>query len=396
MTNDEKKKRENDIYTKEDEYSKSNYLISSMYQSTLFENKIMAISFSRVQVDIENKKIYSKIKAGEIKRLLNDKAGTFYSKLDKAANHMTGKSIGMSNPITQEFDYIAIITRATYRDGELVIYYNYDLLDYIYNIKNNYTILQLSLTLSFKNNYAYRLYELLKSRAYYGKNKPHEEESIFKITYSLSELYFNLGLANIDDDNVKKILKNRRCPDFEKAIEVAQEKRFVRWCDFKLYVLEPALKEINEITDLEVEYEKVGKGKGGKIHDVIFYVKKYKSKNNSRKLIEDKVTQEQKETIIEEIMYMNMKERMKLKDARAIAEAAEWDMEKIQKAFDLLSVTKEIENVTGFLISAIKNNYQKNVQTTGKEKINTFNKFQQLSYDTTDFENIEKLLVLNL
>ncbi len=383
------------VFDRNDEYKKSNFIISSMYKSSLFENKIMAISLSRVQIDSESGKIFSKMKAGEIRKLLKTNAGSFYAQLDRAANHLTGKSIGMSNPVTQEFDYIAIITRATYRNSELTIYFNSDLKDYIYNIKNNFTWQQLPLMLSFKNLYAYRLYEILRSRAYFPKNMPHDEDSIFKISFPLAELKFNLGLADVDDDNVKKILKNKKHPDYDMALEVAQDKMFDRWCDFKLYVLEQAIEEINSNTDLIVDYKQLGKGRGGKVHQIDFYVDIKGRKKIADKEEEVAISQDDKDSIIEEIMYMNASERLRLKDATAIAEAAEWNLDKVRNAFEIFKNAKNVNNVTGFLISAIKDDYQQHAQQEVKVSKNMFNNFQQRSFEFEDFESFEKNILAN-
>ena len=48
---------------------------------------------------------------------------------------------------------------------------------------------------------------------------------------------------------------------------------------------------------------------------------------------------------------------IKTKDLKAIAEVSDYDMEKIKKAVDLYDRAGNIENVVGFLISAIKENY---------------------------------------
>lgn len=376
-------KKEKNTYAPGEEFKKSNYLIAGMYKASLFEKKILAIGLSRVKKDESAGKIFATIKAGEIKKLLNNNSGSFYAKLDNAANSFTGKKIGMSNPITQEFDYIVFITRSTYKNGEFTIFFNPDFADYIYDIKLNYTKFQLPMILSFNNNYAYTLYELLRSKAYTPKNVPYSSERVYKISMLLSELKFNLGLADVEDESAKKVLNRSMTPDFDAAIDVVPKIMFDRWCDFKEYVLDVAVKEINEVTELTVSYEKIGKGRGGKVHRIDFYVEVEKQDQKIKE--QDVLSQEEKDTVIEEIMYMCFKERIKIKEATVIAEAAGWSLDKIKSAYEVYKNTSDVENIVGFMIAAIKNDYKK------EAKSNAFNYFTKQIYD---FEDIERQLSL--
>ena len=83
---------------KDNKYSKSNYLISAKYASSLLENKITAISLAKIQkkeyVEDKNGRIVCNMTANELRKLLNANAGSFYSQLEPVAINMTSRTLG--------------------------------------------------------------------------------------------------------------------------------------------------------------------------------------------------------------------------------------------------------------------------------------------------------------
>ena len=97
------------------QYQKSNFIISGKYKSSLLENKLMAISLSKLQYAEETSdSLVSRIKASELRELLKGNSGSFYQKLDEAARKMTGKTIGISNPEEKRFCYLAVVIMSKY------------------------------------------------------------------------------------------------------------------------------------------------------------------------------------------------------------------------------------------------------------------------------------------
>lgn len=377
------------------DYVKSNFLISAKYKSTLFENQIMAISLSKIlnaEEDELTGVIESQIRASEIKELLNKKSsGSFYDQLKRAAHNMTGKSIGIEDNERETFDYIAVIIRATYENGVFTIKYNPDIKSYLKNLRKNFTPFNLRIMIKFTNVYAFRLYELLKSKAYMPKVGLVKGKT-FKEEYTLSELKLVMGVVNPENEKVKRFLNNCKTPDFDKAVEIAPEQMYSTWMDFKKYVLEPAVSEINEMSDIRVEYKNIKGGKGGRTYMLHFYVtyigEDIREKRN--------LTDEEKDNVLDEIMEL-IKEPLKLKDVKAIATAAEYDIEKIKAAYEISQKqTKDIRNLTGYLITAIEDDYQhiyveamENPKRNNSKKMNQFNQMTIVDYN---FEELERLL----
>ena len=127
--------------------------------------------------------------------------------------------------------------------------------------------------MSFDSKYSYRLYEILKSKAFHSKNSSSTEEE-FSLHYGISELKLAVGVVDTNADAVSKMLKKHN-PDFDKIVnEVSRDKNFNVWSDFKKRVIDVAVKEINEKSDLLVKYELIREGYGGKVTGIIFIFSK--------------------------------------------------------------------------------------------------------------------------
>lgn len=116
------------------------------------------------------------------------------------------------------------------RKGTIQLRLDESLQPYLLELKKNYTQYELKYILTMQSKYTIRLYELLRSWA-------------------------ERGYCEYDLDKLQKLLGSE-----------------YRWQDFKRFALEPAVDEINEITDLQVEYA-VHKA-GRKVSFITFDIKK--------------------------------------------------------------------------------------------------------------------------
>lgn len=395
----------NEISTEYNKYTKSNFLIGAKYKSSLLCNKLMAISLYNIQKmefsEGENGIIYQRMKVSEIRKMLNVKGGSLYTQLEKAAVSMTGQTIGMSDPEKKIFDYIAVIIRAHCENGIFTIEYNPHISKYIKDIRSNFSTLSLPLMLSFNSNASFRLYELLKSKAYHHKGDLRTDNDVFIIKFSLSELKLNMGVINANSEKVKNVLSRSPNPDYDKAVEISPEKSFNNWADFKKRILEVAVKEINAQSDIEVEYETEKSGRGGKVTGITFRVAYKKDKNiKGTKEIEDiepqkELTEIEKYQMIEKVSEL-FEEPIKFKDISTICENANYDFERIEKVYNVLKTNKtQVDSVVGFMIAGLRNDYSPAVVKEAGEKLtrnkkNSFNNFTQRTYD---YDELEKILL---
>ena len=99
---------------------KANILISAKYRASLLELKVTYACMFKLQNDGFERKpdgIHVRIGAGELRSIINANSGSFYKNLLPVARSMTSRSFGITNPDTKEFDFIALITEASYKDG---------------------------------------------------------------------------------------------------------------------------------------------------------------------------------------------------------------------------------------------------------------------------------------
>lgn len=398
MKTEETLRQETDLVPYEDKrYKKSNILIGAKFKSSLLENKIFAYSLWKIDdaVEIPGGNLISKISAKELKKELGTNSGSFYRELDKVARSMTGREIGISDPEKERFEYHAVVTSAIYENGILTIEYNRHLKKYLKD-PDTYALLDYNITRQFKSVHSFKLYELLRSKTYYPKSVK-ADNYVFKIDYSIAELKVYLGVVNANLDSVKRVLNGSPTPDYEKAVKVAEERTMDRWCDFKACVIDKAIAEINEKTSMHIEYETQMSGRGRKVHGITFLVT---LQTNDKDTEEHKVmSQKQKEMFLDDIQDV-IPAILKITEYTRIAEASDYDIERIKKAVSVMQAQKnKVENVAGYLISAIKENYElpTTTETVTKKKSsnhmanrNKFHNFHQREYD---YEELEKRLL---
>ncbi len=368
-------------------YKKSNFMIGAKYKSTLLENKLLALSLTKIQDAYEDKEgsLTVKIPGKEVRKIFDTNSGSFYDKLESAADSLMNRKLGMSDPDTQEFQFMAVVINSQYKDGILSIEYNKNMKAFLKDLKDNYTRLSFETMLKFKSVYSFRLYELLKSEMYTPKgviNKSGE----YRIEKGLSELKFELGVVNTTDRKVADYLRNKTNPDYDEAIKLTEKKLYDKWSEFKRVALDTAVDEINEKTDVELSYETVNGGRGGKVMSLIFFAK-YKDVID-KEFVDGK--QVDMDDLIDDVLAIT-EGKVKIRDARTLLSVAGNDIHEIQRVYDLAK-TKNLDNLVGFMISAIKNGYKDTPSFKSKHvnNITDFHKFEQKDYD---FDKMEEQLL---
>ncbi len=377
-------------------YKKSNLLISSKYKSTITENKIQAIALASIQNAKENKagNLECTFSAAELRKLFGDDSGSLYKRLDSTAKKMTGSVIGYTNEETQSFEYISVISKAKYKDSKFTIIFNGELKDQILDIQEKYTILNLTTMMKFEHVYSFRLYEYIKSEYY--KKKYIVQERIkgmgYEMTIPCSEMRLMMGTVDANDDKVKAVLSKGKKPDYDKAVEVAEKEKkskFKEWKEFKRSVIDVAVKEINELTELHIDCKTDRAGIGGKAVGISFIIT---DRDDAAANIEPEVIDEKVVDILDLIDEVRsfITDNLPSSDIKAILESANLDVDRVRAAYELSKRQKQISNLTGWLIKAIKDNYQPGISTNGQR--NKFNNFPQ---NDVDFDELENLLLDN-
>ena len=368
------------------DFAKSNFIIGAKYRSSLVENKLMAIALAKINTGHEENDSglwVVELKAAELKRLLGNKSGSFYQRLDPIAREMTGKTIGMSDPEKQSFEYYAMVVTAKYDDSVLTIKFNPDLKKYIRNIKQNFTKFRLSTLLDFNSTFTFRLYELLKSKCY---TVNREKVSEYVVPFSVAELKLELGVVNANADNVKKVLHGSGNPDYDKAVNIAKEKTFEAWSDFRKRVIDIPIEEINRKTEMNISYDVVKEGRGGKVTTIIFHIQI----RDVETMHVEELTEEQIADFLDELPAV-LGFNAKYSEMKSIAEAAAYDMDKVRDAVIAMNNQGvDVRNKVGYIITAIKEKY---ILTSGRQARNKrVNKYVEIESHDYDFDVIEQEL----
>lgn len=409
---------------KDYKYPESNALIGAKYGATLLENKILAIAFSELDRAhfAPDGTIVVSFKAAELRKLLGDENNNLYNSLKKVSEKMIGRVFGITNDENHEFHYAALVTNADYVNGVFTITFNSKLRNYLVNLKDRYTLLSLSEMLSFKSVYAFRIYEILRSHAFEKNHYAQRRtDGGYEISAGLSELKFQLGIINAQEPEVQRILQKTVPPDYDAAMEAAKVQKYKSYTQFRRGILDPAIAEINEKTGMNLSYNTLRSGLGGKVVSVEFVISGTDMKTlqtadavldasviESSSAAEVSVTSKgfssaasstgtrkrsgrpKKHHDIELVSRVIdlIDEKISIADAESLLTAAGEDMSKIEYAYDLARKSRsKINNLVPWLISAIKNEY-KAPSSAGKtaSKGSSFNQIETHDYDWNDME----------
>ena len=341
-----------------DKYRKSNFLISSVYKSSLTENRVLAVMLNHIDDSYEDKggNIVCTIKASELKKILNVKGNGVYDRLSEVAKRMAGgRAIGYSDPEKQTFAYAPLIVLCAMQDGEFTCKFNGAMRKYLKSMKNQYTELNLSTMLSLSSVYAFRLYELLRSACYYPKGVNVFENDVFKVEMNLSELKLEMGVVNGELERTKAILSKtgeNGTPDYDRAVERSEEKMYDKYSKFRERCLEPAVNEISEKTEMQVKFEPMRTGRGGKTTGIRFYVRMNRTETEYTE------THYDNEDDLIDAIREKIDVSIKTSEARAIADAANGNVNIIAAAAEYTR-KQNPDNFVAYLIDTIKNGYYK-------------------------------------
>lgn len=347
-------------YKNDLQLTRSNVLITGRCTSSTIENKIMGIAIAKLQHNY-NKNLDVVFTAAELRQQMQcPKGSNFYAELKKTTKGIVKNYYFIENPETQQFIAGAIVTDASYGNGQYKLTFNKNIEKFIWKLKTNYTPMRLSILMKFKNksnSYSYRLYEVLRTLYF---RITTENPYVLK-SYTLAELQVLIGYVNLNDPKIQAALEREESP--EKIIEIASKgtagTRY-KWGDFSRHVLLPAIEEINEITDIQITMIPKMSQKGGKITSLIFKIEN----NEKNASLYGNIIKEQNAAAssTDDLIQFEriVKEPMLTEDKLAVIKAAEGDFERIKDAYALMSEQKsKITNIAGWLIKAIKEQWNK-------------------------------------
>ena len=168
---------------------------------------------------------------------------------------------------------------------------------------------------------------------------------------------------------------------------------YAEYSEFRRRVLDKAKEELNQCTSVFMEYRPVRSGKGGRVVAVEFTLTRQAPQEEVPAAgAPAKTLSENDRMEVMDLVLGLIPGKISLRDVKAICEAADYDEGRIRKAIDASRRTGRIENLTGWLISAIRNGYEAPEKSSEKENRSSANRFNRYPQNSYDFEALEKFL----
>ncbi len=388
----QKEKRDQLIVNKS--YKKSNELINAMGKGTALSQKLFAIGMQHIHVD-ETNNVVATIYGTDLRKMFKSSSGSLYEHIEALCDRqIKGATIFdwnllMKDKETGKIEAHQVVTDASFKNGTLTLRYNNSLTDKIVNLQKDYTVLSLAETLSLKSVYSLRLYEMLKS-AYDYQSAVTKKQGDMVFEYLLPELKLELGIINSGGSKEIKAELEKESPDYDRIDELAEKTGQNKYKEFKIFnrnVLLKAKEELNNKTSLVVDYEPIKSGR--KAVGIRFFVTK--KDLEAPKTVQ--IVQANRDEILDELIDL-MHDDFKLREIREIAEAADYDISKIKKAYEYMqNYGTDIDVPIAFIKDCIKKGYYNTESKPKAGKNNSLNNFSQRT--GYDFEELERKLLEN-
>ena len=388
----QKEKRDQLIVNKS--YKKSNELINAMGKGTALSQKLFAIGMQHIHVD-ETNNVVATIYGTDLRKMFKSSSGSLYEHIEALCDRqIKGATIFDWNLLMKDkengkIEAHQVVTDASFKNGTLTLRYNNSLTDKIVNLQKDYTVLSLAETLSLKSVYSLRLYEMLKS-AYDYQSAVTKKQGEMVFEYLLPELKLELGIINSGGSKEIKAELEKDSPDYDRIDELAEKTGQNKYKEFKIFnrnVLLKAKEELNKKTSLVVDYEPIKSGR--KAVGIRFFVTK--KEQEAPKTVQ--IVQANRDEILDELIDL-MHDDFKLREIREIAEAADYDISKIKKAYEYMqNYGTDIDVPIAFIKDCIKKGYYNTESRSKSNKSNSFNNFTQRT--DYDFEELERKLLEN-
>lgn len=236
-----------------------NHLIEARYHLTLQEKRLMCWLASQVKKTDEDFKEHE-LSIKDFASLVGVKGDHLYKTLDTITHKLMQKIITIRSLSKKGFTKVALLGGVKYYEGKGIVKLSFHpyLKPYMLQLKERFTQISLGEVMGLRSIYAIRIYELAK-----------QYESVWTRDIPLKDLRECCGI---------------------------KEDQYKKFNDFKKDVLVRAKREINEKTDLSVEYEEIKQSR--KVVSIRFSIKK----NQRPVKTEFEKLQEEKERIIHKEM----------------------------------------------------------------------------------------------
>lgn len=323
----------------------SNNLIEAKYKLGVVEQKIIHRVLTQINVYDKELKFF-RVHISDFCDLLG-KTNNRKTVINNACENLRKTDIRIKTENKTEIKTTWFSSAEYFPNGMIELEISRKLSPYLLELKRNFTRYDFFNIIHFKSQYSIRMYQLLKQ-------------------------YDKIGKRDMYLDELKEYFQVKN--EYEK------------YANFKQKILKVAQKEINNLADISFEFEEVKKGR--KIDKIKFYIFQKKHIEVNSKL-EDAATSEARldeDDLVDQLREI-IEEKLKTKELKAILQAANNDIQLIENKYQLAKKSRNIENLVGWLVKAIEEDYTEPVEVKKKSK---FNNIQERNYD---YEDLEKELL---
>lgn len=199
---------------------KSNYLVNASYKLTLNEQRIILLAISKLDSREEFCERTIQIKSNEFCERFKIKKSDFYNTINLTLDSLFNRVVRIRNDeIKHEFRFIS--SKKYYNNlSYFEITFSNEIMNYLIDLKDNFSRYDLKHVVNFKNKHSVRIYEMLNEFRY---------KNIKKRVIKIEELKECLDLKN----------------------------EYSRFNSFRQSVIDKAVNEINEHTNISVKYNKI-------------------------------------------------------------------------------------------------------------------------------------------
>ena len=393
-------------------FPKDNSLISSKSKMTLLGRKVFDVAIMHVEEGVGDNgmpEVHSIINGQELKEFMQRKSNSLYEQVKELIDDKptTGEKslkpslldwrIIIKDDEKQEIDAKNVITGASFKNGTLKIVFNNALKDNLIGYKKNYTLLDKEIICKFHKNYSYQLYQLFK-KTIDRQRAITKKDGIFEMEIDLADLKVQLGIVEASENDILyKAVTNESVSTYDELSKIKDKKlvkKLKEYGNFRIYALEPAKEEINELSDIDMDFIPVPRGLGGDTVAVKFYIKYKDVVSNSSYTSLDEEREVDIFDFIDDIRGMMSDVSFSSKDLKSIAEAAGRDRNKVEKAYKVMMASKgDVDNATGFMIKAIREDYDMPPAKKGRKKKESWS--SEMLSNKVDFEELENQLLDN-
>ena len=199
---------------------KSNYLVNASYKLTLNEQRIILLAISKLDSREQYHSKTIQIKSDEFCKRFSVKKSDFYNTINLTLDSLFSRVVRIRNDeIKHEFRFIS--SKKYYNNlSYFEITFSNEIMNYLIDLKDNFSKYNLKHVVNFKNKHSVRVYELLNEFSY---------KNIKKRVITIEELKKCLDLKN----------------------------EYSRFNSFRESVIDKAVNEIDKYTNISVKYNKI-------------------------------------------------------------------------------------------------------------------------------------------